>query len=138
RLPLLLCYLDGKSRDEAAKQLGWSVNSLRGHLERGRMRLRARLARRSVTLSAGLLAAAGTQAAAGSALSSAAIFKAVMELTPRASTVLSLRRLMLLAAVTVGPGDRQPGGDKPGRSLHHAGTRTSPPISPLRCEDRWT
>src|SRR5439155_23487964 len=58
RLPLLLCYLDGKSRDEAAKQLGWSISSLRGHLERGRTRLRARLARRGVTLSAGLLAAA--------------------------------------------------------------------------------
>jgi RNA polymerase sigma factor (sigma-70 family) len=103
RLPLLLCYLDGKSRDEAAKQLGRSVHSLRGHLERGRLRLRARLARRGVTLSAGLLAAvAGTQATAGPVLSSAAILKVVMEQAPRASAVWSVRRLVLLAAFAVG------------------------------------
>src|SRR5262245_23173487 len=67
RLPLLLCYLDGKSRDEAAKQLGWSPGAVKGHLQRGRVRLRDRLARRGVTLSAGLLAAAvGVRATAGS------------------------------------------------------------------------
>src|SRR5262249_27188550 len=43
RLPLLLCYLEGKSRDEAAQELGWKPGVLRGRLERGRDRLRARL-----------------------------------------------------------------------------------------------
>src|SRR5262249_38642770 len=55
RLPLILCYLDGKTRDEAAQVLGWSVGSVKGNLERGRRCLRARLERRGVTLSAGLL-----------------------------------------------------------------------------------
>jgi RNA polymerase sigma factor (sigma-70 family) len=55
RLPLILCYLDGKTRDEAAQQLGWSVGSVKGYLERGRKQLRARLERRGVALSAGLL-----------------------------------------------------------------------------------
>ncbi len=55
RLPLLLCYLDGKTRDEAAKQLGVKLDVLRGRLERGRDRLRWRLTRRGVTLSTGLL-----------------------------------------------------------------------------------
>jgi RNA polymerase sigma factor (sigma-70 family) len=58
RLPLMLCYLDGQSRDEAAAQLGWSLNEVRGRLERGRSRLRARLQKRGIALSAGLLAAA--------------------------------------------------------------------------------
>jgi RNA polymerase sigma factor (sigma-70 family) len=58
RLPLLLCYLEGKSRDEAASELGWSVGVVKGALERGRLRLRARLERRGIALSAGLLAAA--------------------------------------------------------------------------------
>jgi len=59
RLPLLLCYLEGKSRDEAASELGWSAGVVKGALERGRLRLRARLERRGIALSAGLLTAAG-------------------------------------------------------------------------------
>ncbi|HKB01179.1 MAG TPA: sigma-70 family RNA polymerase sigma factor [Gemmataceae bacterium] len=57
RLPLLLCYLEGKSRDEAAAELGWSVGMVKGSLERGRVKLRDRLQRRGIALSAGLLAA---------------------------------------------------------------------------------
>jgi RNA polymerase sigma factor (sigma-70 family) len=56
RLPLLLCYLEGKSRDEAAQQLGVKTAVLHGRLQRGRDRLRARLLKRGVALSAGLLA----------------------------------------------------------------------------------
>jgi RNA polymerase sigma factor (sigma-70 family) len=60
RLPLILCYLEGRSRDEAAQQLAVSTDVLRGRLERARDRLRGRLLRRGITLSAGLLAALGT------------------------------------------------------------------------------
>jgi RNA polymerase sigma factor (sigma-70 family) len=56
RAPLVLCYLDGRTRDEAARQLGWSLNVLRGRLERGRDLLRRRLTRRGLALSAALLA----------------------------------------------------------------------------------
>lgn len=56
RLPLLLCYLEGKSRDEAAEHLGWSAGVVKGALERGRIRLRNRLTRRGIAFSAGLLA----------------------------------------------------------------------------------
>jgi RNA polymerase sigma factor (sigma-70 family) len=55
RLPLIHCYLQGLSRDEAAKQLGWSAGAVKGRLERGRQLLRGRLARRGITLSVGLL-----------------------------------------------------------------------------------
>jgi RNA polymerase sigma factor (sigma-70 family) len=58
RTPLILCYLDGKTRDEAAHQLGLTSGSLHGRLERGRHLLRERLTRRGVTLSAALLATA--------------------------------------------------------------------------------
>ena len=63
RLPLLLCYLDGLSRDEAAKRLRLTTDAVRGRLDRGREKLRARLARRGVTLSAGLLGAMATNSA---------------------------------------------------------------------------
>ncbi|MBI1914176.1 MAG: sigma-70 family RNA polymerase sigma factor [Planctomycetes bacterium] len=66
RLPLVLCYLQGVSRDEAARQLGWSLQSLKGRLERGREKLRQRLVRRGITLSAGLLAVLGDSAVASS------------------------------------------------------------------------
>jgi RNA polymerase sigma factor (sigma-70 family) len=62
RLPLLLCYLEGLSRDEAAARLGRSVNTVKKALEAGRVRLRRRLVRRGVTLSAGLLAVAAESA----------------------------------------------------------------------------
>jgi RNA polymerase sigma factor (sigma-70 family) len=64
RLPLVLCYLDGLSRDEAAAQLGRTLNSVKKSLERGRELLRKRLVKRGVTLSAGLLAAVAEPVAA--------------------------------------------------------------------------
>src|SRR5262249_52860019 len=52
RTPLILCYLGGKTQDEAARQLGWSNGALRGRLDRGRELLRQRLTRRGLALSA--------------------------------------------------------------------------------------
>jgi RNA polymerase sigma factor (sigma-70 family) len=57
RLPLLLCYLEGLSREEAAARLGVSATTVKGRLERGRDLLRGRLTRRGIVLTAGLLAA---------------------------------------------------------------------------------
>src|SRR5215813_8039663 len=48
RSPLMLCYLSGLARDEAAKQLGWSLGTLKRRLEEGREALRVRLARRGI------------------------------------------------------------------------------------------
>src|SRR5262249_49590919 len=64
RGPFLLCYVEGQTRDQAARQLGWPLRTRRGRLERGRGLLRTRLARRGVTLSAGLRAAGLSEQAA--------------------------------------------------------------------------
>ena len=48
RAPLLLCYLSGLTRDEAARQLGWSLGTLKRRLEQGRNILRIRLERRGI------------------------------------------------------------------------------------------
>src|SRR5262249_21922866 len=58
RAPLVLCCLEGRARDEAAQQLGWTSARLRSRLEQGRDLLRRRLARRGLTLSVPLLATA--------------------------------------------------------------------------------
>jgi RNA polymerase sigma factor (sigma-70 family) len=60
RAPLVLCYLQGRTQDEAARQLGLGLNTLRRRLAEGRRLLEARLCGRGVTLPAalaGLLAA---------------------------------------------------------------------------------
>jgi RNA polymerase sigma factor (sigma-70 family) len=55
RSPVVLCYLESQTQDEAARQLGWSLATFRRRLERGRQLLRLRLQRRGLTLSAALL-----------------------------------------------------------------------------------
>ncbi len=64
RAPLVLCYLEGRTRDEAAGQLGWSIGVVRGRLERGRQLLRAGLCRRGVVLPTALLATGLTETGA--------------------------------------------------------------------------
>jgi RNA polymerase sigma factor (sigma-70 family) len=66
RRVLLLCYLSGRSREEAAADLGWTAGAVKGRLERGRRVLAARLARRGIVPSVCLLAVvAGNPAGAG-------------------------------------------------------------------------
>jgi RNA polymerase sigma factor (sigma-70 family) len=55
RAPLVLCYLQGATRDEAAQRLGCPLSTLKKRLERGRERLHAALSRRGLGLSAVLL-----------------------------------------------------------------------------------
>jgi C-terminal peptidase prc len=68
RAPLLLCYLQGRTSDQAAAELGWSLRTLQRRLAQGRELLRSRLTRRGVSLSAVLLLAVLGQSAAGAAL----------------------------------------------------------------------
>ena len=58
RAALVACFLEEHTQDEAARELGWSLSTLRRRLDRGKELLRARLARRGVALAAGLFTAA--------------------------------------------------------------------------------
>src|SRR5262249_5493530 len=48
RTPLVLCYLEGMPRDDAARQLGWSLRTLHRRLDEAWARLRERLTRRGL------------------------------------------------------------------------------------------
>jgi RNA polymerase sigma factor (sigma-70 family) len=56
RAPLVLCCLEGRTRDEAARQLGWARAAVKARLEQARERLRSRLVRRGLTVPAALAA----------------------------------------------------------------------------------
>jgi RNA polymerase sigma factor (sigma-70 family) len=79
RLPVLLCCLEGRSQEEASRQLGWTAGSVKGRLERGRARLHARLARRGLMLTAVFAAAEISRtAASGATLPTGAIARAAL------------------------------------------------------------
>jgi RNA polymerase sigma factor (sigma-70 family) len=66
RAPLLLCYVEGKSNEAAAAQLGWPAGTVKSRLSRGRELLRNRLARRGLALAAETLVLLVAQNAAAS------------------------------------------------------------------------
>ena len=57
RAVILLCCMEGKSRQEAAERLGWKPGAVKIRLQRGRKLLRGRLARRGLGVPAVLLSA---------------------------------------------------------------------------------
>jgi RNA polymerase sigma factor (sigma-70 family) len=124
--PLVLCYLQGKTHDEAAAELGWTLPVFRGRLERARKHLHSRLGRRGLTLTAALItgvlaeaqpalattfavataraAAMGSQAAAARGLVSPLIVQLTQEILG-AMTLSPLKMaLPLLAALAVAAG----------------------------------
>src|SRR5262249_34010422 len=115
RRPLTLCSREGKRRDEAAQHLGVTPDVRRGRLERGRDRLRSRLVKRGVALSAGLLAAVANSVTAGGppqhllratlkAATTGNVPAAVAALVHGASPPMTLGKFKLAAAAVLAVG----------------------------------
>jgi RNA polymerase sigma factor (sigma-70 family) len=120
REPFVLCYLEGKSNAEAARQLGRPAGTVKSRLARARDLLRQRLTRRGVALPAGLLilvlAEKGSAAvptplldattraalrfAAGQAAPAAALAEGVLQ--TMCATKFKLTALFLLSAGLIG------------------------------------
>ncbi len=120
RAPVVLCYLEGMTYEEAAQRLGWSKGTISTRLTRARELLKSRLAGRGLAIAAGSLAAwlcekaasAGasnslvvatskivTSMAAGQAASSAVISAKVAALAEDVVKTMLLTKLKLATTV---------------------------------------
>ena len=96
RAPLVLCYLQGKTQNEAARLLGVSKATVKNRLERGKELLRARLVRRGLGPGAILLTAAGLTVTARASVPSALLLATARNaLASRAGTLLSMSVALL-------------------------------------------
>ncbi len=112
RLPMVLCYLEGMTRDQAADYLHCTEGSVRGRLAKGRDLLRDRLARRGVTLAVpclsraavpeSLVATAVRIAAGGASGSVAAIVASASR-----GRLLTRFKVVAVVALTLGAAPRR-------------------------------
>ena len=87
RVVVVLCDLEGKTRKEAARQLGWPEGTVAGRLARGRAMLAKRLARRGLMLSAAALAEQLGESAGASSMTTSLLARTV-----EAASVYSTKR----------------------------------------------
>ncbi|MCI0459796.1 MAG: sigma-70 family RNA polymerase sigma factor [Gemmataceae bacterium] len=132
RAALVLCYLQSKTCDDAARLTGQSVRTLKRRLEQGRERLRARLERRGLALPAALLVAGlthGVGAAVPSSLigstvraalqapaaGAAALAAGVLRTMGAARARMVAAAVLLTGLLTLGAGAlaQPPGADQP-------------------------
>jgi RNA polymerase sigma factor (sigma-70 family) len=124
RTPVVLCYIEGKTNEEAARQLGCPTSTVVTWLARARDRLRSRLTRRGLGATTGGVAAALAGSEAVSASSSALLQSTVGAalvfandrtaaglvstrvalLTKGALHTMFLNRMRLVAAIVMGVG----------------------------------
>src|SRR5262249_7555648 len=100
REPIVLCHLQGKTHEEAARLLQWPIGTVSGRLSRGRQLLKSRLERRGVGVSSAMLATnwlAGTPAALTAPLLESTLAAAVGSATAStaSASVLSLTQGVL-------------------------------------------
>jgi RNA polymerase sigma factor (sigma-70 family) len=96
RTPIILCDLEGKTRKEAARQLGCPEGTVAGRLARARVMLAKRLAKHGLAVSGGVLAAVLSQETA-----SAGVPTAVVASTINAASCLVAGPTVAAGAISV-------------------------------------
>ena len=94
REPVVLCYLEGKTNEVAARELGWPVGTVKVRLSRARDLLRDRLTRRGLALSTALLGPSLATSA------SAAVPIGLLETTTEAAALFAAGELAAAGAIS--------------------------------------
>ena len=101
RAPVVLCYLESKTNEEAARQLSWPVGTVKARLSRARDMLRLRLARRGMGADAALLAQSSPSARITASVLPIFLFdstiRAAMRLAAGGGGMATMRTVMHLA-----------------------------------------
>jgi RNA polymerase sigma factor (sigma-70 family) len=101
RRAIVLCYLQGKSQEDAARELGWTKGTVSGRLARAKDLLRARLTRRGfapfMVPLASLFAPQSAEAVVPASLVSGAVRQATGVLLSRAETLAAPGAVVALA-----------------------------------------
>jgi RNA polymerase sigma factor (sigma-70 family) len=100
REPLVLCYLEGLTRDEVATRLGVPAATVKTQLERGRKKLGDALVKRGCVLGAGLLALAVTSPAGASSPRLVEAILATVSGTPPAAVAALARESSMTTLVS--------------------------------------
>jgi RNA polymerase sigma factor (sigma-70 family) len=117
RLPVVLCYLEGKTNTEAARLLRWPKGTVATRLARARQQLRNRLTQRGVALSAGGLGVAmvpaslrasvvqaAVRVAGGKTVLTGVVSEQALSLAKGVLRTMWITKMRLMAAVLVGIG----------------------------------
>ncbi|MHB1558602.1 MAG: sigma-70 family RNA polymerase sigma factor [Isosphaeraceae bacterium] len=101
RAPIVLCYLEGRSHEQAAGILGCAQRTVETRLRRGRARLKDRLVRRGLAPAAGL-AGLGIDTVEAAAIGATAVPAALTESTARASVQFAAAHAAGLGGSAIG------------------------------------
>jgi RNA polymerase sigma factor (sigma-70 family) len=116
RSPVLLCYFEGRTYEEAARELGWPLGTVSTRLTRARERLRTCLARRGLALSAAAVTALVSEtataavtadrarSAAAAALNSGAVSAKTLALAQGVIHTMKATKLKLAVALLLATG----------------------------------